>query len=158
MRKLTFIISLWSLALFVSCLEDVPEEACDVSTLAVAASVTIDGESYCYQTGSLIYDSNDDFIQLELYAVKNEKTTDHRIIAYFQVPAEGYQFNQTYTASSGSYFDAVSLSSGTMIIEGDNHPDDPTLMKYYGSFDLTYQTQGSPTVTSIVGSYSIELP
>ena len=139
-----------------ACLQDIPEQGCDITTLAIAASVIIDGESYCYQSGSLSYSENDHQLHLELYAVRNEKTTDYKITAVFDVPPDGYQFNQSYDAVGGLYFDAVTLSSGTLMIEGDNHTEDPTLMKYYGQFQLTYQTDGSPTVTTISGNFSWE--
>ena len=155
MNKTLLILTILTLGVLTSCLEDEPKAECNESTLAVAATATVDGEPYCYTTGSLVYEAHNDLLHLDLYVAGDRS---QRVKVAYSIPAQGYQFDVSYSVVSGEYSESVPVKSGTILLQEDNFPTDPTLMQYAGEFDLQFQSEGSPTVISISGNFSFEKP
>ena len=154
MFKKIFFIPVICAFLLASCEGTKDDGKCDISTLNKKGSATINDESQCYDDGSLIHDQNNDVLILTL---RNQGNNDNALEAKFTVPAQGFNFNTSYPVAAGSFEGLTNPSSnGSIILEEDNYPSDPTLMKYRGSFNLTFG--GSALSYQIDGEFSFEKP
>ena len=59
-----------------------------------------------------------------------------------------------YTVGAGTFDGGANLSSGSFVIESDNYPTDPTLLRYAGSFDLLFKKDDLEY--NVIGQYSFE--
>ena len=143
-------------ALVTGCGSDDESMACNPDVLAVTASVQIDGSDVCYLKGGLGFNSANNVISLNLFAPQG--TTGEEIDVLFDVPAQGYQFNEAYTASSGEYDDVHQLATGSIILTEDNYPEDPNLLFFKGVIDLTFRDADSRNPIMVTGNFSFEKP
>ena len=143
-------------SLLAGCGSDEDPAGCNPDVLAVTASVQIDGSQVCYLKGGLGFNSASNIVSLNLFAPQG--TTGEEIDVLFSVPAQGYQFNEAYSVSSGEYNDTNPVSSGTIIFTNDNFPEDPNLLFFSGAIDLNFRDASSGDQIAISGKFSFEKP
>lgn len=155
MKKTAFL--LFSIMALLSCEpEEKGEPICNPDVLAYTASVSINEENVCYQRGGLGFNNSSNILSLILFSPLN--STGAEIDVQFSIPAQGLQFDEAYNASSGEYSNAVPVTEGTITLTEDNYPQDPNLLQYKGTIDLTFQSAGSGNVINVSGTFSFEQP
>ena len=155
MKKTAFF--LLSTIIFLACEPDEKTDpACNPDVLAFTASVIINDESICYQRGGLGFNNSGNIMSLILFSPRNG--TGEEIDVQFSIPAQGFQFNESYPVASGEYNNAVPVTGGTIILTEDNYPTDPNLLQYKGMIDLTFRSAGSGNIINVSGTFSFEQP
>ena len=157
MKQLLILFAAASLVLTISCESELADEtACNPDVLAFTASVSIDDASECYQRGGLGFNAASNRLSLILFSPRNG--TGGEIDVQFEIPAQGYQFNQAYPVAAGEYNNEVPVAGGNIILTADNYPEDPNLLQYKGTIDLTFRSSGSSDIISVSGTFSFEQP
>ena len=156
MKQLFLLLSTFGIVCLFSCESELEDEtACNPDVLAITASVSINGENECYLRGGLGFNAVSNILSLILSSPRNN--TGKEIDAQFTIPAQGYQFNQSYPVASGEYNNSDRVSGGTIILTQDNYPEDPNLLQYKGMIDLTFRNADGENF-AVSGTFSFEQP
>ena len=157
MKQLHILLMTVSFIFILGCESELEDEtACNPNVLAITASVSIDGVNECYLQGGLGFNAASNILSLILYSPRNN--TGAEIDVQFTIPAQGYQFNESYSVSSGEYNNASPVVSGTITLTEDNYPEDPNLLQHKGTIDLAFRSAESGDLIDISGTFSFEQP
>lgn len=132
---------------------------CDITSAEVTGHAEIGDASFCYNAGMINHGSQyKDHPVLSLNFIEH---SHYAIFVSFEIMNGEIEFGKTYTtfeASNSYYRDEKDklwqLDGGSVTVLGSNYPN-PSILKYYGTFDLIYSNKDGETIHA-VGEFNLK--
>ena len=134
---------------------------CQLFDENVQASIQVDGSAYCIEWAAIRYDTrNGAPPALQIASIENPSYPE--LLIGWRLEGTSIEFGVEYTdfVDEFSYLKLddgteYEIKSGSLIVEGSNYPN-PSILRYYGSFDLTYSNENNQE-KRVIGQFSLKL-